>query len=166
MRARLVVALALCIAAANVSAQWRYTAKRDEMTDKVNRSAELQSRNKIDLSFPYGGGTRGRLLIRQLGDEESPSLILWVDRGQLVCGIEECQVQLRFDGGEAEKITARPSAGGRSDGLFLDEPDALIARLNGTKRLLVRAFFYQDGNQVFEFAPQGLKWAPSASPSK
>jgi hypothetical protein len=158
-------ALALCAVTMSAHAQWHYTAERDEMTDKLNRTAVLQSSNKVDLSFPYGSGTKGHLQIQQQGDDEA-HVLFWIDNGQLVCGIGGCQVELRFDGGEVEKITALPPKGYGSDGLFLEPEAELIQRLIKTKHLLLRAFFYQDGDKVFQFSPQGLKWPPPTSTPK
>jgi hypothetical protein len=137
------------------SAQWRYETEKNPMTDQVDRWANLASTNRQNLSFPYHGGTRARIILRMRKGQLA--VMLDIDRGQLLCH-DTCEVMVRFDDKPAVEFEASPPADYSNDTLFLRMNSTFIKQLREAKRVRIELPFFQEGTRLFEFKPQGLKW--------
>lgn len=155
-------ALALLALAGAAQAQWKYESEKDAMTDKVERRATLASPTKVSLPFPYKGGTVGRLVVW-------PDVVMvGISRGQI---IGEADIDVRFDDGPVTRFATRPSSSGSSTVAYVKFPGFIpgpqhateidradfMARLASAKRVRVQLSLYGFGEQVFEFAPAGLR---------
>lgn len=158
-------AAAICIAcvllalASEAMAEWRYKRNSDALTDEAVVHATTRSTNVHQFGFPYKGGTRAYLSIRQAGASE-PDVMFIIDRGQLLCR-PDCKVRLRFDDEpEALDYGGSPTSDGSSDTIFIRAEEMLIDRLKTARRLRVEVTVYNEGLRVFDFAVAKLNWPP------
>lgn len=151
------------IASAKEAFPWKYRAETDAMTGVITTYASTVSTNVIQLAFPYNGGTRARLFVRQTA-EAQPEFMIELTKGQFLCqGIEYCKVVIKFDDGEPMDYGGTRSEDGALDVLFLRSETLLIQRLPDAKRMRVEALIFQEGRRVFEFNVQGLAFPLNAA---
>lgn len=139
---------------APIDPAWNYNSETDEMGRGVTKFASLDSVNKVNFDFPYNGGSKGVLTLRS-SPKYGKDAIFSVSKGQFLCGVENCEVNVRIDGGKPIVMYANEAADGSSTEIFL--PFTTTATyLQKAKVFRIEASFYNDGSQVFEFHPQGL----------
>lgn len=119
--------------------------------------ASISSVNLVDFDFPYAGAQRARLLLR-IHPKYGKDVILSIERGQFLCGIDGCNITVRFDDGKPANYSVTEPADHKTTMLFIDEYSRFVSRLKRAKKLQIEARFYQQGNHVFEFDVSGLKW--------
>lgn len=186
MRLVLLIA-ALCLSAPAFS-QWKYDRSRDKLTDEESYSAILTSRNRVELAFPYRGGSALAIVMRKVG--QSSFGYIQLNRGT----IAGRTMLVRFD--NEHPVTVYLSVGNDGDrsyahineahdgawcGTTVDSKEAandqradplkvcplttpiLAQRLAASKRVRVQVTIYGAGDHVFEFDPQGLN-APWLGP--
>ena len=85
-------------------------------------------------------------------------VILSIERGQFLCGIDPCNVTVRFDQGTPQTYTALEPADHSTTVLFIRNYDRFLANLRKSRQVYLEAQFYQEGPRVFEFDVAGLKW--------
>jgi len=151
-----IIALLLFCFTAVVSAQWSYRTTNDSMRGTKTRFAELNSTNRAQLSFPYGGGSKLQLIIRKKSDADTDVVFL-LDRGQVPCHTD-CRMAAKFDDDEVAEWELSGPASGRSASLFVDEANDFLERLKTAKKLVVEVQIYDHGSFQFTFNPKGLKW--------
>jgi hypothetical protein len=124
------------------------------MTGVESKIACTTSTNELSFSFPYGGGSSGKLCFRRKGK----SLDAWVSisAGQFLCGIESCALRLKFDDGGIKSFGAVESSTHESNILFLESEARLLAFVQKSKKLKLEAQYYQEGSQVLFFDLGGL----------
>lgn len=159
----IVAALGGEVVAAEKSA-WIYRKDADPMTGAVSAYAVLTSSNIQQLGFPYQGGTRAKLYIRQTAGAQ-PDFMLELNRGQFLCpGEAYCSVLVKFDLEEPQDYGGSRSDDGSSNVLFIRSESLLAERLPAAQRMKVEVLIYQEGRRVFDFDIRGLKWPlPGAS---
>lgn len=141
-------------------ADWRYSKDVDQMTGKARVIAELESNNQLDLDYPYKGRNFGRLYVVQKPGRKLEVLFI-IERGQLVCPIEDCAVTIRFDEQTAQRFSVVPPDDHSSTVLFINSTSSFIAKAKKAKRILVAATVYQSGTPVLEFrSVEPLSWPP------
>ena len=144
-------------------AQWRYEYQYDEVRDYQRQFATLKSANQINFGSPYQGGSRMAVVLRR-GQFGEMAVLLTVDRGQFACS-GECRFSMRFDDEEASFGLNR-AADGSTNVMFVDNDTEFLRMLANTKRLLMEATFSREGNRVFTFNVQPLRWPPLPDRSK
>jgi hypothetical protein len=141
---------------------WEYRSEADKMGRGSAEFASLESVNTVDFDFPYSGGSKGILTLRN-SPKYGKDAILRISNGQFLCNFEDCYVNARVDDGAPVRVNANEAADGSSNVIFLPYPN-LLRDLQKAKTLRIEAEFYQEGSRVFEFHPQGLdveKLAPA-----
>jgi hypothetical protein len=124
------------------------------------RQASSTSINTVSFDFPYEGEQRGRLILRT-HPEYGKDVILSVERGQFLTGIDGCRVLVRFDESKPIAFWARGAADNSTTTIFLDGFSKFFSSVSHSKKVVIEAPFYQQGNQVFEFNVEGLNWESS-----
>ncbi|MCB1635689.1 MAG: hypothetical protein KDI51_13950, partial [Xanthomonadales bacterium] len=81
-----------------VAASWSYQDITDEMSGEKGKQASVTSTNKLSFKFPYQGAQRAKLVIRDHPVHGKDAIVM-IDRGQMLCGINECELRVRFDDG-------------------------------------------------------------------
>jgi hypothetical protein len=147
----------LCIASA-ASAQWSYRSTNDEMRGTKTKLAKLNSINRVQLAFPYHGGSRLQLIIRKESDA-NVDVFFWIEKGQLLCH-SICRIYVKFDNEGVEDWEALGADSGESDTIFIyrGRADNFLDRLEMAKKLTVEVQIYDYGRAKFVFNSKGLKW--------
>ena len=141
--------------AAKVGAQWTYSTFEDSMSGKQGASAYVESSNAFELDFPYEGRQRATLAVRQ-HPRYGRDVIFSLREGQILCGISECEVRVRFDEGPARTLSANEPADHSNDTLFL--PASVFSKELGKAKLVrIEVNLYRQGVLLTEFDVSGFK---------
>ncbi len=135
---------------------WSYSESKDEMTGEKSASPCSTSTNEHQFSFPYNGGSSGRLCLRNRGKRLDAYVV--ISSGQFLCGVEDCTLRLRFDDGPVTTFTAVESEDHRSDMFFIEPASRLAFSIKKAKQLKLEGKYYQEGRQVLQFDVAGLDW--------
>ncbi len=142
---------------ASPASKWSYSEQKDEMRGAVTKFAHLDSENTIKLDFPYGKQT-GLIQIQQSG-KNGLDVLVGVKSGQIMCNTYQAtHVSVKFDDGPIQKIRCTDASDGTSNLVFVSNPKSFILKLKSSKKLIVEAEFFQNGNQQLVFDTSGLKW--------
>jgi hypothetical protein len=136
---------------------WQYDTSSEQMGRGLVKRAYVRSQNKVDFDFPYRGAQRGTLTLR-VHPKYGRDVILSLEKGQFLCGIDNCIVAVRFDDGKAQNYTAAGPADRSTTTLFIRGYDRFVAAAKKAKRVSIEAQFFQAGSRVFEFDIKGLEW--------
>jgi hypothetical protein len=134
---------------------WAYDEYPDKMGRGTVRTASTTSTNTVSFDFPYSGEQHATLTLRS-HPEHGKDVILRIERGQFLTGIEGCTVTLRFDDSPPMKLHGNEPADLSTNVLFIEGFERVAGNLERAKKLKIEAPFYQEGNQVFEFDVQGF----------
>ena len=136
--------------------QWSYSTDQDRMGRKLS-FAEVTSTNTLAFGFPYQGSQHGSILIRK-SPQSGTNVMFRIERGQFICGIESCTINVRFDDGPIQKFSATEPSDHGTTTLFIDNETRFLSQLRKAKILRLEATFYQEGRQGLEFDVEGFKW--------
>lgn len=137
--------------------QWVYTDEADKMGRGSVKTATVQSSNEIAFDFPYTGAQRAGLELRR-HPKYGNDVILFIEKGQFLCGLDDCTVSVRFDEEKPQAYHATEPADHSTTVLFLSNYEGFVAKARRCKKVAIEAQFYQQGTKVFEFNIEGLKW--------
>lgn len=137
--------------------RWSYEESSDQMGRGKIKTANINSVNEVNFGFPYQGAQRGWLQLR-IHPKYGRDVIFGINRGQFLCRIDACNVNVRFDNGKAQSYSAGEPADHSTTVLFIRNYDRFLANARKAKTVYIEAQFYQEGTRVFEFAIEGLKW--------
>ncbi|MEK5754080.1 zinc ribbon domain-containing protein [Acinetobacter variabilis] len=138
---------------------WQYETSKDEMRGIESRFATTVSTNTVDFDFPYNGGSKLILALRKRGSEVD--VMVSITKGQILCGIQNCEAAFKFDDGAVQSITMSEPDSHASDMLFVayDKTEAkIINQLRNSKKLVIEVPFYQEGKKQFTFDVGDLEW--------
>uniref|UniRef100_UPI003F4999A8 hypothetical protein n=1 Tax=Cupriavidus yeoncheonensis TaxID=1462994 RepID=UPI003F4999A8 len=138
-------------------AGWQYDTTQDKMRGITSKFASLESNNLVPLDFPYQPGTKMTILLRRKGNAKE-EVILRVDKGQVPCHFDGCNVSVKFGDGKVQTFRGDGPESHSSDMIFLSSSSSFIKSLRTGKPLIVEVQFYQSGRKQFEFDTAGLKW--------
>lgn len=134
---------------------WSYSVDPDSMSSKVERRARIASSNAFEFGFPYQGPQHSILVLRT-HPRYGKDVMLQIVKGQFMCGVSGCTVNVRFDDGPAQRWPAAEPADNDSTVLFLRNYDAFVAKLAKAKLLRVEPTFFKEGNVMMEFPVAGF----------
>ena len=137
--------------------KWNYEESDDKMGRGKIKNATVRSLNQVDFGFPYSGSQRATLNLR-IHPKYGRDVILILERGQFLCGLDGCNVQVRFGGGKPLTFSASEPADHSTTYLFIRNYNRFIANTRKVSKVYIEAQFYQEGNKVFEFDVSDLKW--------
>ena len=138
---------------------WQYETSKDEMRGIESKFATTVSTNTVDFDFPYNGGSKLILALRKRGSEVD--VMVSVTKGQILCGIQNCEAAFKFDDGAVQSITMSEPDSHASDLLFVayDKTESkIISQLKNSKKVVIEVPFYQQGKKQFTFDVSGLEW--------
>jgi hypothetical protein len=135
---------------------WSYREHTDDLSGKPTYDAFVSSSNTIDLSFPYQGKQHATLRLRR-HPRYGSDVILSIERGQFLCGIDECGVLVRFDDNPPEMFSAVGPADHSTESLFIRNYARFVDRLKKSKEVRLAAKLYQAGQPTFEFNVAGFE---------
>jgi hypothetical protein len=137
--------------------RWQYSESPEKMGRGYVKTATVYSLNEVEFAFPYSGSQRGMLMLRT-HPKHGKDVILGIRRGQFICGVFQCKISVKFDGGKPQSFTASGPSDYSTTTLFIRGYDKFLASARKAKKVYIEAEFYQEGTRVFEFDISGLKW--------
>jgi hypothetical protein len=141
----------------NLGTIWEYQESTDELTRQRSKSAMVNSTNVLEFEFPYSGKQRGQLTVRT-HPRYGQDVIISVTKGQFLCGVESCLINVRFDEGNIQQYAVSEPDDHSTTSLFIQNRAQFLANVRRSKTVRIEAQFFQSGTRVLEFAVDGLKW--------
>lgn len=138
------------------ASDWSYSQQKDDLRGATDYYAEVTSENEVNFDFPYSGGSRLSMTVRNskaYGDD----VIFRISDGQFICGIYDCKGMISFDG-KPESLTLVPPEDHDSKTLFAKYAGGITKKLKAADKVVVELQFYQEGNRQFTFNSSGLEW--------
>jgi hypothetical protein len=141
------------------TSSWDYSQFEDEMGRGKVYTATIESKNTINLDFPYNGAQHGLLTLRE-HTKHGKDVILKIERGQLLDSEYNDPVVVRFDSEKPLTFSSVGASDHSTETLFLrgNAFSAFTTRLKTAKTVRIQAPLYQGGNQVFIFEVDGFNW--------
>jgi hypothetical protein len=143
----------------NPPTSWDYSQFEDEMGRGKVYMATIESRNTINLDFPYSGEQHGSLTLRE-HPKYGKDVVLKIERGQLLDSEYNDPVVVRFDSDKPLTFSSVGASDHSTETLFLrgNAFSVFSTRLKTAKAVRIQAPIYQGGNQVFIFDVGGFNW--------
>tara|TARA_R110000751_G_scaffold224345_2_gene326425 strand:- start:37 stop:717 length:681 start_codon:yes stop_codon:yes gene_type:complete len=128
---------------------------KDQMTDEVTFTYRAFSENTARFEFPYSqpGGSTLSLVFRKKGDFFDA--YLKIDKGQMMCGIRECEFSLRISDGKVQGWTGLPPSSHDSEIMFVRDARQLESIVRKGEPIRIGINFYQYGTIAFHFDTEG-----------
>lgn len=155
------IATCLTLLSTAADADWAYEKQIDKMTSQQSAFARMDSVDELNLTRPYNGPNRGRLVVRKHA-RYGVDVMVTVDKGQIICSkYRGCNINVRFDdrppmtfqGGEPEDYSRTT--------VFILNSKRFIAEAKKAKRILVGVTFHENGEVPMEFrTTKPLDWPP------
>lgn len=140
------------------ASKWTYDEQRDDMRNRTDKFAQLQSENEQDFSFPYNGGSHLSIALQKFRKPET-EVMLKLEKGQFIChSFTGGSVSVRFDGGPVRKFGCSDTSDADTSTIFLHPAGAFLTALRKSSKVTVEAEFFQEGVRQFSFDTRGLKW--------
>ncbi len=137
--------------------KWVYSEDKDDMRGTVTRHAQIVSENKLDFAFPYNGGSKGGIDVRQRS-QDGLQVLLSVTKGQFTCSAMGGRIAAKFDNGPVQNFSCEGASDGTTHIVFVGSPQKFVAALKRSKTLILEAEFFQAGRKQLTFDVQGLNW--------
>lgn len=140
--------------------KWVYQEETDEMTDSKTKYASIVSDNEVDFDFPYQGGSKLTLVIRQ-SKKYGTDAYIKIDPGQFINNeySGDNKVNVRFDENSPVKYTMADPTDISQDVLFFRDAKGFIKKCKEAKTIRIEPQFFQEGRRVFTFTtPVALEW--------
>jgi hypothetical protein len=143
-------------AAVPTGGKWAYDSSTDAMRGTTSHFANIDSDNKLDFKFPYGGGSTGTLTLRK---DPKLNVILRVDKGQFLCDeFSHTSVSVKFDDGLIERFRCNSPSDGRANEIFIEGETKFVNHLRHASKLVIESEFFQEGRRQLLFDVRGLNW--------
>lgn len=138
---------------------WDYSQFEDEMGRGKVYTATIESRNTINLDFPYNGEQHGLLMLRE-HPKHGKDIVLKIERGQLLDSEYNEPVVVRFDNDKPLTFSSVGASDHSTETLFLrgNAFATFSIRLKTAKTVRIQAPIYQGGSQIFIFDVEGFNW--------
>ena len=154
---RFLAALVMFGHCALANAQWQQDTFTDKMRGAENKTAALQSNNFVQLAFPYAGGSSLSIWLRDFPKQFGKDAMLVLSKGQIVCPIRDCTIEMKFDDGPIVRFAAQ-QAQSRSDTVFISDYHRFVQMLLKSRALTIEIYAWKNGLSQFEFDTAGLVW--------
>lgn len=137
---------------------WYYREDMNRMDGTKSNTAFVESITTVHFSFPYEGGTKFTLSLRNRKSKNE--VILSLDKGAFMHNIMgEERIRLKFDDNKPYYVSYGNAADGSSTDIFLTSSERLIRDIKKSSKLAMEITFFQEGTRYIEFElPEGLKW--------
>lgn len=139
------------------TSSWVYEESADPMGRGTIKTAVVVSTNEVSFGFPYEGAQKAVLMLRR-HPKHGKDIILKIEKGQFIVGVDGCTVEIKFDNGKPRTYWANEPADYDTTVLFIRGYDRFVAAARKAKKVSIEVGFYQEGQHVFEFNIPGLKW--------
>ena len=139
---------------------WEYgESDKDKLDNTTYKYSSCSSKNKVELKFPYSGGSTVEIFLRNGFKKNGNEVILEVDKGQFMSSYDgNKKIRMKFDENPPTEYSFLNEGTGQSTTIFLDHSNSIIEKLKKSKKLIIEVEFYNNGTSQFEFDVDGLKW--------
>jgi hypothetical protein len=137
---------------------WSYGENSDKMTGEVTKWAMTDSTNKVNMKFPYNGGSEGTIVVFTDGVK------IHLSKGQVMCSnYSGCSIKVKFDNEQPEYYNAVGPSNGQSNYVFLGSDYGnsngarkFVNKLKTANNVMISIEMYQEHSPVWEFNVNGL----------
>lgn len=136
--------------------KWQFQEEVDKMTSNTVKYASIDANEELIFNFPYDGGSVASLTIRK--KDGSNDIYLSVSKGQFNGTYDGGQVRIKFDEEKPKKFSFTAPSDNSSDVIFINSTKAIISKLKTSKKIIIEAEFFNEGNRQMEFDVTGFKW--------
>lgn len=137
--------------------QWFYKNIEEKMGRGKVKTATIIADNPLRFVFPYEGDQWPNLVLRS-HPKFGKDILINIDRGQFLCGYDDCHVYVRFGDGKPQRFSASGPSDHSSTTLFINDFPRFLKGIRKADKTYIEAEFYNNGQQVMEFDTSGLKW--------
>ena len=144
-------------AMANSLKPWHPIWQKDDVRNVTFVSTYTESVNKIDLDFPYSGGSYLTLYARKhpiFGTD----VVLELSKGQLVCRPRGCVATVRFDDHAPLQFRLNEPADYSHDTLFIRDASTFLSHVRKSSRAVIEIDVYEAGRPQFKFNISDFEW--------
>jgi hypothetical protein len=134
---------------------WSYSREVNEMGDSLI-VARLFSDGIVHLSYPYNGGSVGKLLLRR--QNKNLDIMFSVSKGQINFPYGGLSVRVRFDDGPPVRYSTARSETNDTEIFFFNNEASLLKKIEKCKKMVIEVPFYSHGNEMFVFRTEGLEF--------
>lgn len=131
-------------------ADWRKETVVDELSQRPITYLSAQSRETVNLAFPYQGEQRAEPVFREHPQHGSEAY-LTLERGQIVCPIGRCTVDIAFDDEEPTSWRSTDAADHSSNIVFFRNHARLRRRVEEAREVRVAITLFRQGTHTFTF---------------
>lgn len=135
---------------------WIYVENEDKMTSKKIYNAYIEAKEDLSFSFPYNWGSTPSIVLRN--KDGVNDMMLKVTKWQFMTGVYGGNVRIRFDAEQPIKVNFTNTSDGSNDTIFIESTNNMISRMKKSKKIIVEAEFYNEGNRLMEFEVAWLRW--------
>lgn len=142
------------------SKNWQYGIQTDAMDNNITYMAVTHSKNKVNLSFPYQGGTQAKIgLVKYSNGHRTVSVE--ITKGQLSfnhISIDRLeQMRVKFGKDNLDRYEIKIHQNSKNDYLVIYNEDKFIRNLEKYKNARIELRFFRDGFKTFDFDTEGLQ---------
>jgi hypothetical protein len=135
--------------------RWNYQEQSDDLTGKPYKLASVTSENSFEFGFPYGEPQHAQLVLRS-HPRFGKSVMLQIERGQILCSSYSCPIVVVFDDGKPVRYDGNEPADNSSETVFIPAYSTFVKRLASAKTVRIAFDAFQEGNRVVEFKVKGF----------
>lgn len=133
---------------------WKYDQIKDEMTGEITSYAALDSKELINLKWPYSGHNQPKITIVK-GKKSGYNVIYSITKGQILC--RDCYVQVRFDDNPPVNFEGAESSSMKSELIFLLPAKKFVDMMKKSQTVKIQVNIYKEGNIVSVFDVAGYR---------
>lgn len=135
---------------------WQYETIEDKMGES-SKVASIDANEKVQFDFPYNGGSIATLMIRKRS-KDGVSIMLTLTKCQFNgTSLDDINIRIKFDDEKPKTYTAGLPSDGSSDLIFIHGEAKLLEKMKTSKKMVIEAEFYNEGNRQIEFNVSDLK---------
>jgi hypothetical protein len=150
--------------AGDADAAWRHMDTESPMGDGTMVIACTTSLNKVSQKWPYHDEFAD-LCVRYKPDAKKKNykrydvIVHLLGPGQILCGLEDCEVRVRLDDKKADTVMASEAMDQSSNNIFLSPGAGWVFayQIDHSQKAAIELTLYQNGTQAVVFDTAGLK---------
>ncbi|MEG0012245.1 MAG: hypothetical protein RR706_08805 [Muribaculaceae bacterium] len=136
---------------------WEYSTGVDEMESDSIYYATCTSTNGVELKRALNDELCKMDITIRYSDKQNE--VLLVTNAGTLSGVATGQtVRVKFDDGKVEDVYCSGASSLNGKVIFVSKAKRFIEKLKVSKKVKIEAEFVMEGNGVFDFDTEGLKW--------
>ena len=137
--------------------EWTADESEAPMGRGTRETVTIQSDNEFELDSPYSGQQRATLILRK-DPKYGHDVILRIERGQIVTGVEGTSIRVRFGNDPEQTFDASPSADYDSSVMFIRGYDRFLRGIKHSHMVSIEVPLYVAGEKVMTFKWDKFPW--------